>query len=81
MYLKVRDELTEKFGGITTFVRSPAEGLWKEGQSSTVRDEIVIYEIMAKELNRVWWKGFREQLELLFRQESIIVRTSLIDIL
>jgi hypothetical protein len=36
---------------------------------------------MAKELNRVWWKEFREQLELLFRQESIIVRASLIDIL
>lgn len=81
MYLKVRDELTEKFGGITTFVRSPAEGLWKEGQCSTVRDEIVIYEIMAKELNRVWWKEFRAQLEILFRQESIIVRTSVIEIL
>jgi hypothetical protein len=81
MYLKVRDELTEKFGGITTYVRSPAEGLWKEGHSCTVRDEIVIYEIMAKELNRAWWKDFREQLELHFRQDSIIVRTSLIEIL
>ena len=81
MYLKIRDELSEKFGGITTYVRSPAEGLWKEGQCCAVRDEIVIYEVMAKELDRKWWKEFREQLEVLFRQESIIIRTSLIDLL
>lgn len=81
MYLKIRDELTEKFGGITTYVRSPAEGLWKEGKSCAVRDEIVIYEIMTKELNRSWWKEFREHLELFFKQESIIVRASQIDIL
>lgn len=81
MYLQIRDELTEQFGGITTYLRSPAEGLWKEGKCCTVRDEIVIYEVMAKELNRVWWQEFREKLEFLFRQESIIVRASLIDML
>lgn len=83
MYLKIRDELTEEFGGITTYARSPAEGLWKEGKGKnfTVKDEIVIYEIMTKELNRSWWKGFREHLELFFKQESIIVRAIQIDIL
>jgi hypothetical protein len=81
MYIKVRDELAEHYGGITAYVRSPAEGVWKEGNNSTVRDEIVIYEVMAKELNREWWKEFRERLELHFRQESIIVRASQIDML
>lgn len=81
MYLQVRDELTEHFGGITTYVRSPAEGLWKEGNNSAVRDEIVIYEVMAKELSHEWWKKFREQMESHFRQESIIVRASKIEIL
>lgn len=81
IYLQVRDELAEHFGGITTYVRSPAEGLWKEGKASTVRDEIVIYEVMAKDLNRGWWKEFRERLESLFRQESLVVRASHIDIL
>jgi hypothetical protein len=80
-YLKIRDELAEKFGGITTYVRSPAEGVWKEGKCCAVRDEIVIYEVMAKELSREWWRVFRERMELLFRQESIIVRASQIDIL
>jgi hypothetical protein len=77
----VRDELTEQFGGITTYVRSPAEGLWKEGKCCMVRDEIVIYEVMAKDLNREWWQEFREKLEQLFRQESLIVRTSQINLL
>jgi len=81
MYLQVRDELTDHFGGITTYFRSPAEGFWKEGTSSAVRDEIVVYEVMAKELNRVWWKEFRERLESHFRQESVVVRASQIDII
>ncbi len=81
MYLQVRDELTDQFGGITTYVRSPAEGVWKEGNNSAVRDEIIIYEVMAKELTRNWWIAFRERLELHFRQDSIIVRASQIEIL
>jgi len=81
IYLRVRDELTEQFGGITTYVRSPAEGLWKEGQSDTVKDDIVIYEVMVRELSRGWWKEFRERLEGLFRQESIVVRAILIGML
>ena len=81
MYLQVRDELTEHFGGITTYVRSPAEGLWKEGTSDAVRDEIVIYEVMAKELDCAWWKEFRKRLECHFKQESLIVRASMIDLL
>jgi hypothetical protein len=29
-FSKVREELTERFGGVTAFIRSPAVGLWKE---------------------------------------------------
>ena len=31
----VRSELTQEFGGITAFTRSPAEGLWKEDGAVT----------------------------------------------
>jgi hypothetical protein len=80
-FLRVRDELSERFGGITTYMRSPARGLWKETRETTVHDDIVIYEVMTPELDREWWKGYREQLTLAFRQELLIVRVNEIQLL
>lgn len=73
---QVRDELAERFGGITTYVHSPAEGLWKESATSTVHDDIVIYEVMAGELDREWWRDYRLGLAGRFHQEVLIVRVN-----
>ena len=81
MYLQLRDELANRFRGITTYVRYPAEGIWHEGSVDPMRDEIVIYEVMAQELDREWWQDFRKRLERSFRQESVIVRASRIEVL
>ena len=70
---RVRTELTERFGGVTAFLQAPAQGAWKE-EGQTTRDEVVLYEVMAEELERAWWKDYREQLERRFRQEAILVR-------
>lgn len=80
-FQRVRDELTERFGGITTYVRSPALGVWKETPESTVHDEIVIYEVMAESLDRPWWKLYREEVTIRFRQEWLVVRASKVDLL
>lgn len=80
-FLRVRDELSERFGGITTYMRSPARGLWKETRETTVHDDIVIYEVMTPELDRDWWKSYREQLTLAFRQALLIVRVSEVQLL
>ncbi|MGV3585606.1 MAG: hypothetical protein ACO1OF_01285 [Adhaeribacter sp.] len=37
VFTRIRQELTEKFGGITAFSRSPATGLWKENKEKTVK--------------------------------------------
>ena len=63
----------KKFGGVTAFRSSPAEGIWKEG-SRISRDAIIIFEVMADELERVWWTTYRAELETRFRQEKMIVR-------
>ena len=73
LYAEVRRELVERFGGLTAFTRSPAEGLW-EDEGEVSRDEIVIFEVMADELDPDWWRGFREGLERRFQQEEIVVR-------
>ena len=70
----IRQELTEKFGGITTYSRSPATGLWKENEENTVKDDIIIYEVLAKALDRNWWGDYKEKLEDIFRQQEILIR-------
>ena len=80
-FLRVRDDLSERFGGITTYMRSPARGLWKETQDTTVHDDIVIYEVMTEDLDRDWWRSYREQLTVTFRQALLIVRVSEVQLL
>ena len=77
---RVRSELAERFGGITTFTRAPAEGVWKE-DGRTSRDDVVVFEIMALGLDRPWWEAYRAGLEQRFRQEAIVVRSIRIDML
>ena len=73
LFERVRFELTQEFGGITAYTRSPAVGLWKEDGNVT-RDEIVIFEVMTETLNRSWWAAYRETLAERFRQEVVIAR-------
>jgi hypothetical protein len=74
LFRAVADELTEKFGGLTAHTRTPAEGLWKAGPIGKSKDEIVIYEVMARRLEKAWWREYRRGLEGRFRQVQVIVR-------
>lgn len=78
LYDGMRDELTEKFGGVTAFSSSPAEGIWKEG-GEVSRDRVVVFEVMSQELERAWWTRYRAALEARFRQERMVVRATLIE--
>lgn len=80
-FARVREELVERFGGLTAFTRSPAEGLWEEGSGERSRDEIVIFEVMADWLDRGWWRDYRAQLEARFRQDEIVVRAREVELL
>ena len=73
LHQAVRDELAERFGGLTAYTRAPAEGLWKS-DSQTQRDEIVVYEVMTGCLDAVWWGRYRQELEGRFRQQQVVVR-------
>ena len=73
LWARVRKELVDRYGGLTAFTRTPAEGLWDEEEGRR-RDEIVIFEVMAETLDRNWWRSYREDLERWFRQDEIVVR-------
>lgn len=80
LFIEVRNELVERFGGITTHTRAPVDGLWQESER-VVRDDLVIYEIMVDTLDEGWWREYRALLEKRFQQESLVVRTYAIRVL
>ncbi len=79
-FARVRAELAERFGGLTAFTRSPAEGLWCEG-GDTARDDVVVIEVMADALDTAWWADYRRSLEERFAQEVVVVRAQEIRVL
>lgn len=79
-FQQVRAELVETFGGLTAY-RAPASGSWQEGERDTVHDEVIVYEVMAAEVDAAWWRNYRTQLEKRFRQQTLVVRTHKVDLL
>jgi hypothetical protein len=77
----VRDELAERFGGLTAYTRAPAEGMWKESAAQTSHDDIVVYEVMTAALDADWWSAYRRELENRFRQQQVVVRAQSIRLL
>jgi hypothetical protein len=79
-YSEVQRELTHRFGGLTSFTRSPAQGLWKN-EGDTTYDDIIVLEVMVPDLNREWWRHYRSTLEALFRQDHVVIRAQLTELL
>jgi len=74
-YSAVRDERTDRFGGLTAYTRAPAQGLWQEPAGTPRRDDIIVYEVMTANLDRAWWAEYRRTLERRFNQEELVVRS------
>jgi hypothetical protein len=79
-YARIKEELTEQFGGLTAYTRAPATGLWKENEDKVSRDEIVVYEVVANDIDKSWWKIYKKKLEHDFRQDELMIRSSDIDL-
>jgi len=77
-FAAVRQELVDRFGGLTAYTRAPAKGLWDDG-AKVEHDEIVVYEVMADDLQRQWWAAWRQELERRFAQQEIVVRALAIE--
>jgi hypothetical protein len=71
---EVRSEMTKRFGGVTAYVRSPAEGAFEDASGDVLRDDIVIVEVMCETLDRVWWAAYREHLTQHFEQQELVIR-------
>jgi hypothetical protein len=79
-YAAIRRHLTERFGGMTAFTRSPAQGTTTDS-GKTVHDDIVVFEVMTETLDMSWWRDYRRELEREFRQDAIVARASAVTLL
>ena len=77
LYAVVRRVLVERFGGLTAYARSPAEGIWRRPDDQPVRDQIVVFEVMVAEFDLPWWQQYRARLEQAFRQDTVVVRAQM----
>jgi hypothetical protein len=73
---QVMDELTDRHGGVTAYLRSPAEGSWVEGSGAVEKDEVVMFEVMIDHLDRDWWSRYRGTLAQRFDQDELVVRAT-----
>lgn len=76
----VAHELTEKFGGVTSYLRAPAEGRWQSG-TGTEHDQIVVVEVMTEEIDAAYWSALRQRLERELAQDRIIIRCHTVQLL
>ena len=74
MFSRVRRELTEKFGGVTAYSRSPATGLWKTPDAEIERDQVIMIEVVVDAFDRAWWSAYCRELEQRFGQDDVFAR-------
>ena len=79
VYDTVRGELTDVFGGVTAFTRSPAVGAWEDASGSVHGDDVLLFEVMAGNVDHCWWAHYREDLQQRFRQDEVLIRASLVE--
>ena len=78
---ETRRELVERFGGITAYLQTPAQGVWTSPQGERERDAVVLVEIVAEHFDRTWWRAYAATLASRFQQDAIHVRAMTVDVL
>ena len=74
IYLSIRTELIQKFGGLTQYDQVPAIGFWKESAEKPLTKDLVIhYEVICNKLTKKYWAEFRLRLEKVFQQTQILI--------
>jgi hypothetical protein len=71
---RIKAELTDRFGGVTAFVRAPAEGAWRPSHGRVVKDRVVVFEVMVEQIETAWWRAYRSTLEHELQQEQVLMR-------
>jgi hypothetical protein len=74
LFARTRAELIEGFGGVTAYLRAPASGAWVAPDGNVERDEVVMVEVVADEVDSAWWRDYLAALRARFGQDEILAR-------
>ena len=74
LFAKTRAELVGRFGGVTAYLRAPATGAWIAPDGNVERDEVVMVEVVADDLDLGWWREYLGVLRGRFAQDEIHAR-------
>ncbi|MES2454784.1 MAG: inorganic diphosphatase [Bacteroidota bacterium] len=75
-YSQLHSQLTDKFGGLTVYRRSPAKGFWKQDEGQTVKEKILVYEVMAANVELDFWQKLKASLLKKFEQDELLITSS-----
>jgi hypothetical protein len=78
---RTRDELVARFGGVTAYVQTLAEGVWTRPDGRQEADRSIMVEVVAPTFDRPWWHAYAIDLAVRFDQQVIHVRAMTIDVL
>ena len=78
---ETRQELAERFHGLTAYLRSPAKGWWTAPDGRAEHDDVVMVEVVTDVFDRAWWRAYAATLAARFGQESIHLRAVPVDML
>jgi hypothetical protein len=70
---RAKEELAERYDGVTAYLQAPAEGLWRQGANKS-DDNIILFEVMAEGIDLQEWSARRAEYEQCFRQERVLIR-------
>jgi hypothetical protein len=74
VYTALKKELTDLFGGVTIYARSPVKGVWKPASDFVETDNMIIYEVLIPKADLSYWSTLKSRLEADFRQQEILMR-------
>ena len=66
-------ELTDRFGGATSFIQSPGQGHWDSGKDIE-KDSVALIEVMTEDLDEGYWDELKTRLEKELSQSEIMIR-------
>lgn len=75
-YTTLHKKLSKKFGGLTVYTRSIAKGFWKAKAKVTIKENVLIHEVMAANVDKLFWQKIKSSMMKKFAQRDLLITSS-----